>query len=71
MTYHRRLRSKGIASVLDAIPGIGEKTRKALFERFGSIEAIISAAVEELTSVRGISSETAQRIKGLKTGLRS
>jgi len=68
VTYHRRLRSKAISSVLDTIPGIGVKTRKALFERFGDIPGMQDASVEELTSVAGVSTEMAALIKGLKAG---
>ncbi|TEU18143.1 MAG: excinuclease ABC subunit UvrC, partial [Dehalococcoidia bacterium] len=41
ISYHRRLRHKeGITSVLDNIPGIGPRRKKALLRKFGSIEAI-------------------------------
>ncbi len=66
VTYHRRLRSKGISSVIDGIPGIGAKTKKALFERFGDIPGMQEASVEELGSVPGVGKETARLIKGLK-----
>lgn len=68
VTYHRRLRSKAVSSVIDAIPGIGIKTKKALFERFGDIEGMINSSVEELGSVAGVSPRIAALILGLKTG---
>lgn len=47
--YHRSLRSKEqVKSILDDIPGIGEKRRKALMKHFASIEAIKNAAIDEL-----------------------
>jgi len=60
ITAHRKARGKiGIASRLDAIPGIGPQRRKALLTHFGSIEAIRNASVEDLTSVPGINEEIA------------
>lgn len=47
--YHRNLRGKStITSVLDQIPGVGPVRRTALLERFGSVEAIGNATVQEL-----------------------
>jgi len=64
ITAHRKARSKvGIASRLDAIPGIGPKRRKALLERFGDIEGIKLASHEELTQVAGITEEIALSLK--------
>ncbi|MFC4809194.1 excinuclease ABC subunit UvrC [Paenibacillus sp. GCM10023250] len=48
ITFHREQRGKSmVASRLDAIPGIGEKRRKALLKHFGSIKKIKEAAVED------------------------
>ena len=64
ITAHRNLRSRqGLASRLDAIPGIGPGRRKQLLTRFGSIEGILSASIETLTSVRGITEELAVELK--------
>jgi len=64
ITAHRKTRGKvGIASRLDAIPGIGPKRRKALLERFGDIEGIKLASQEELTQVAGITEEIALSLK--------
>jgi excinuclease ABC subunit C len=64
ITAHRNKRGKiGLASRLDAVPGIGPARRKALLVRFGSIEGIQNAALEELTSLRGITPEIAQALK--------
>jgi excinuclease ABC subunit C len=67
ITSHRRLRSnQGLASRLDKIPGIGPTRRKMLLNRFGTIERIISASLEELTDLPGITPEIAE---GLQTML--
>ncbi len=55
ITFHRQRRSKAMtASVLDDIPGLGEKRRKALLKRFGSVRRLRAATVEELADVPGI-----------------
>ena len=64
ITSHRNQRArKGLASRLDTIPGVGPVRRKALLGRFGSINKINSASVEELTSIPGISEQLAIEIK--------
>jgi len=64
ISYHRRLRHKeGFASVLDNIPGIGPKRKKALLKKFGSIEAIKAASSEELSQTEGITLALAQKVK--------
>ncbi|MEW6178653.1 MAG: excinuclease ABC subunit UvrC [Chloroflexota bacterium] len=64
ITAHRNRRGKiGLASRLDAVPGIGPARRKALLQKFGSIEAIQQASLEELMSVKGINEEVALAIK--------
>lgn len=48
ITFHRETRGKSmVASQLDAIPGIGEKRRKALLKHFGSLKKIKEAQVED------------------------
>jgi excinuclease ABC subunit C len=64
ITSHRVRRDKtGIASRLDSIPGIGPNRRKTLLNRFGSLDGIRQASLEELTRVPGISEALAQSIK--------
>jgi excinuclease ABC subunit C len=64
LTLHRRRRRKlGIASQLDAIPGVGPARRKALLAAFGSLDAIREADVEQLAAVGGIGPELAATIK--------
>jgi excinuclease ABC subunit C len=66
ITAHRSKRTKlGLTSRLDTIPGIGPARRKALIKHFGSLEGILNASVEELSSLPGITSELAGRIKDL------
>ena len=64
LTFHRSLREKqSIASQLDEIKGIGPKRRQALLKKFGSVEAIRSASLEELAAVGGMSKSAAQQVK--------
>lgn len=64
ITAHRKRRAKlGIASQLDAIPGIGPTRRKALLKYFGSIDKIKDASLEDLISVSGMTRPAAESIK--------
>ena len=64
ITYFRNLHSKNsLSSVLSEIDGIGKAKRIALLERFGTIDKIMSASVEELSQVNGISKKIAENIK--------
>ncbi|HEX7593227.1 MAG TPA: helix-hairpin-helix domain-containing protein, partial [Anaerolineae bacterium] len=64
ITYHRALRTKrGLASQLDAISGIGPRRRRALLTRFGSLDKIRDASVEELLTVQGMTRSAAQKLK--------
>jgi excinuclease ABC subunit C len=64
ITYHRKLRAKtGLASQLDSIPGIGPRRRRALLARFGSLDKIREASVDELMTVEGMTRSAAQRLK--------
>jgi len=64
ITSHRNQRTRqGMASRLEAIPGIGPKKKKALLKHFGnSIDAIRGASVEELSQVPGINQNLAETI---------
>lgn len=62
--YHRGLRSKRMQkSVLDEIPGIGEKRRNALLNCFGSVKKIAEAEIEELAKVPGMNRAAAESLK--------
>jgi excinuclease ABC subunit C len=64
LTHHRQRRGKiGLASQLDAIPGIGPTRRKALLKRFGSLDGIREASVEQLAGVNGMTRAAAEAIK--------
>ena len=54
----------GLASQLDAIPGIGPTRRKALLKRFGSLDGIREASVDQLAGVQGMTRAAAEAIKG-------
>jgi len=63
ITYHRRLRARrSLASQLDEIPGIGPKRRSALIKRFGSLDRLSRASIEEISSLPEISRPLAERI---------
>jgi excinuclease ABC subunit C len=64
ISYHRKLRRKeSVASALDNIPGIGPKRKKALLRKFGSIEAIKQASLDELAHTEGINAALAEKLK--------
>ncbi len=61
--YHRKIRGKAMsASLLDSIPRIGPKRKRALLSRFGDVEALSKAAPEAVSELPGISLKTAQNI---------
>lgn len=54
ITFHRDKRSKRqIASALDTIKGIGEKTKTALLKEFKSVKRIKEASLEEISAIAG------------------
>jgi len=54
VSSHRRRRAKRtLHSELDDLPGIGEKRKRLLFERFGSVSAIRQASAQDLMNVLG------------------
>ena len=62
--YNRKLREKDTSkSMLDRIPGIGKKRKQELLKKFGSIEGIKKASLEELTNIKGINADLARNIK--------
>ena len=63
ITYFRSLHSKrNLASVLTEIEGIGAKKRMALMDKFGTIDKIMSASADELSTVDGIGEELAKKV---------
>mgnify|MGYP004654795275 FL=1 len=52
INYHRQIRSKGsISSILDNIPGIGNKRSKDLIKKFGSVKRMKEASLGELCEI--------------------
>ena len=65
INYYQRLhRGRSLGSVLDEVPGIGPRRKRALLRKFGSLVAIKEASVEELAALPGMSRRLAERIKG-------
>lgn len=63
ITYHRSLRDKRtLHSVLDDIPYVGEKRRRALLVKFGSINNIKKASMQELLETQSIDKKSAESI---------
>ncbi|MBT2638563.1 excinuclease ABC subunit UvrC [Bacillus sp. ISL-39] len=62
ITFHRQLRGKSaFQSLLDDIPGIGEKRKKALLKHFGSVKKMREASVEELNAA-GLPANVAEEL---------
>jgi len=63
ITYHRNIRGKAMkASVLNDVPGIGAKRKKALIKHFGTVENIKNADVETLAKAPSMTKKAAQEI---------
>jgi excinuclease ABC subunit C len=63
LSYHRKLRgARLMQSPLEKIHGIGKKRRLELLRRFGSIDAIRDAPVEEIATLKGFNKVVAQNL---------
>jgi len=64
ITYFRSIHSKrNLKSMLSEIEGVGDKKQKALMEKFGTIDKIMSADTASLAECEGIGENLAARIK--------
>lgn len=63
ITYHRNLRNRRLReSILDSIPGVGEKRKEQLLQTFGSVRRIQQAGPERIAAVAGIGPALARTI---------
>ena len=63
ITGHRKARAKvRRTSRLEEIVGIGAKKRQLLLNKFGGLQGVLAAGIEELMQIKGINRETAQKI---------
>lgn len=63
ISYHRALRSKEqVHSVLDDIPNVGEKRRKALLRTFSSMEQIKGATISQLLTIPEMNRKAAESV---------
>ena len=64
ITYHRNLRSKSsLRSPIDLVTGIGPKRKRMLMRKFGSINGIKQASIDDLAAVPGLTRSLAIRLK--------
>lgn len=63
ISYHRGLRKAVLTeSMLDQVPGIGEKRKRQLLRHFKDVQAIARASVADLTAVPGIHQNLAESL---------
>jgi excinuclease ABC subunit C len=63
-SYNAQLRLRKISeSVLDEFPGIGESRKAALLKKFGSVQRLRAASVEEIAAVPGFGGKSAADLK--------
>jgi excinuclease ABC subunit C len=63
-TYNAQLRLKRISeSVLDEFPGIGEAKKQALLKKFGSVQRLKLASVDDIAGVPGFGERLAGELK--------
>ena len=61
--YQKIHKRETFASVLDTIPGIGPRRKRALLKQFGSVQGIRKASEEELAAAKGMNQSLARRVK--------
>jgi excinuclease ABC subunit C len=63
ITFHRKLRrERNFRSVLEEIPGIGDKRKRALLSHFGSLKRIRAATAADIAQVEGFNAQLAERV---------
>jgi excinuclease ABC subunit C len=63
-SYNAQLRLKRISeSVLDEFPGIGERRKQALLKKFGSVQRLRTATLEQIAEVSGFGGKAAEELK--------
>ena len=63
-SYNAQLRVKKISeSILDEFPGIGERRKSALLKKFGSVQRLRLATVEDIATVTGFGGKAAGELK--------
>ena len=63
-TYNAQLRLRKISeSILDEFPSIGQQRKAALLKRFGSVQRIRMASVEQIAEVSGFGGKAAAELK--------
>ena len=63
-SYNAQLRIKRISeSILDEFPGIGEQRKAALLKKFGSVQRLRLASLEEIAAVPGFGGKAAAELK--------
>jgi excinuclease ABC subunit C len=63
-SYNAQLRLKKISeSVLDEFPGIGGRRKQALLKKFGSVQRLRTATLEQLAAVPGFGGKAAEELK--------
>jgi excinuclease ABC subunit C len=63
-TYNAQLRLRKISeSILDEFPNIGQRRKAALLKRFGSVQRIRLASVEQIAEVSGFGGKAAAELK--------
>jgi excinuclease ABC subunit C len=63
-SYNAQLRLKKISeSILDEFPGIGERRKAALLKKFGSVQRLKTATLEQIAEVTGFGGKAAEELK--------
>ena len=61
--YHRVHKKESFISVFDGVSGIGPKRKRALLKKFGSVQAVREASLEELSATNGMTEKLAMKVK--------